>query len=75
VIEKYPQLKASKNFQKLQDQLSAIENDIQSARRYYNAAVRELNNAIEGFSSNIIAKIFGFKKCKFFSAKRAKEKQ
>jgi LemA protein len=71
VIENYPQLKASKNFQKLQDQLSAIENDIQSARRYYNAAVRELNNTIEGFSSNIIAKIFGFKKCKFFSTEES----
>jgi LemA protein len=47
VAENYPQLKASENFQKLQDQLSVIENDIQSARRYYNAAVREFNNAVQ----------------------------
>ncbi len=47
MVENYPQLKASKNFQKLQDQLSVIENDIQSARLYYNAAVREFNNAVQ----------------------------
>jgi LemA protein len=74
VVENYTQLKASKNFQKLQDQLSAFENDIQSARRYYNAAVREFNNAVQVFSSNIIAKIFDFKQCKFFSVKRVKKK-
>jgi LemA protein len=71
VTENYPQLKASENFQKLQYQLSVIENDIQSARRYYNAAVREFNNAVQVFSSNIIAKIFGFKQCKFFSTEES----
>src|SRR3990167_4247439 len=34
LAENYPQLRASENFQKLQDQLSVLENDIQSARRY-----------------------------------------
>jgi len=66
VAENYPQLKASENFQKLQDQLSSLENDIQSARRYYNAAVRELNNAIQVFPASIVARIFGFKQAEFF---------
>jgi LemA protein len=73
VAENYPQLKASENFQKLQDQLFAIENDIQSARRYYNAAVREFNNAIQVFPSNIIAKIFGFKQYEFFGAEEGEK--
>jgi LemA protein len=74
LAENYLQLKASENFQKLQDQISVIENDIQSARRYYNAAVREFNNAVQVFPFNIIAKIFGFKQCKFFStAERERE--
>ncbi|MGC8776055.1 MAG: LemA family protein [Minisyncoccia bacterium] len=66
VAENYPQLKASENFQKLQDQLMSIENDIQSARRYYNAAVRELNNAVQVFPASIIAKVFGFQQAEFF---------
>jgi LemA protein len=68
VAENYPQLKASENFQKLQDELAAIEDDIQSARRYYNAAVRELNTTIQKFPSNIIAGSFGFKQSEFFGA-------
>jgi len=68
VAENYPQLKASENFQKLQDQLSSLENDIQSARRYYNAAVRELNNAVQVFPASIVAGIFGFKQAEFFGA-------
>ncbi len=68
VAENYPQLKASENFQKLQDQLSSVENDIQSARRYYNATVRELNNAVQVFPANIVAPMLGFKQSEFFCA-------
>jgi len=66
VAENYPQLRASENFQKLQDQLSSLENDIQSARRYYNAAARELNNAVQVFPASVIAGVFGFKQSEFF---------
>lgn len=68
VAENYPQLRASENFQKLQDQLSSLENDIQSARRYYNAATRELNNTIQVFPASLIAGVFGFKQAEFFGA-------
>lgn len=68
VAENYPQLRASENFQKLQDQLSSLENDIQSARRYYNAAVRELNNAVQAFPASLVAGIFGFRQSEFFGA-------
>jgi LemA protein len=73
VAENYPQLKASGNFQELQNQLSALENDIQSARRYYNAAVRELNNAVQVFPSNIVAKIFCFKQAEFFGVEESEQ--
>jgi len=73
VAENYPQLRASENFQKLQDQLSSLENDIQSARRYYNAAVRELNNAIQVFPASIVAGIFGFKQAEFFGTDKSEK--
>src|SRR5262249_34635117 len=43
--EAYPQLKANDNFKELQDQLQETETRISQARRFYNANVRELNNA------------------------------
>ena len=66
VAENYPQLKASENFQKLQDELTDAEDKIQAARRFYNNNVRDFNIKTESFPSNIIAKMFGFKKAEFF---------
>jgi LemA protein len=74
VAENYPQLRASENFQQLQTQLSALENDIQSARRYYNASVRELNNAIQVFPTNIIASMLSFQQSEYFGTEES-EKQ
>ena len=64
--ENYPELKANQNFLQLQNTLSEIEDNIQNARRYYNAVVRDLNTKIETFPSNIIANIFNFKKREYF---------
>lgn len=66
VAENYPELKANTNFLDLQNNLSQIESDIQNARRYYNAVVRDYNIKAESFPSNIIATIFGFEKREFF---------
>jgi len=74
VAEGYPDLKASENFKQLQEQLATLENDIQSARRYYNATVREMNNAVQVFPSNVIAPLLGFKTGEFFGAEE-KEKE
>ena len=60
VAERYPDLKANQNFMQLQDQLTAIESDIEKSRRYYNGAVRNKNIVIDTFPSNIIAGMFGF---------------
>ncbi|MBI4599635.1 LemA family protein [Candidatus Uhrbacteria bacterium] len=66
VAEQYPNLRASENFAKLQDELSDTENKIQAARRFYNANVRDLNTAIQNFPSNIIASMFKFVGRQFF---------
>jgi len=66
VAENYPQLRASENFQKLQDELTDTENKIEAARRFYNANVRDFNIKIERFPDNIIARLFGFKPMELF---------
>jgi LemA protein len=66
VAEAYPELKADANFRDLQDKLSAIEDEIQMSRRYYNGAVRNLNTMIESFPTNLIASQFKFEKAEFF---------
>ena len=75
VVESYPDLKADKNFRSLQANLSSIEDDLQYARRYYNGTVRDLNNVVESFPSNIIAFVFGFLKGEFFEIEYATERQ
>jgi LemA protein len=47
VTEAYPNLKATRNFLQLQAQLKDLEDGIESARRYYNAVVRDFNAAVE----------------------------
>ena len=66
VAEAYPDLKANQNFQQLQAQLKDLEDGIESARRYYNAVVRDLNTAIEQFPSNLIASRYQFEQRDFF---------
>lgn len=60
VAENYPDLKANTNFLQLQTELSNIENQIAGSRRYYNATIKEYNNALMSFPSNLVAKVFGF---------------
>ncbi len=68
VAENYPQLKASEEFTQLQGSLSQTEDNIQNARRYYNAVVRDLNTKIQVFPTNILAGMFGFQARQFFEA-------
>lgn len=68
VAESYPNLRADANFRQLQTQLTEIEDNIQYARRYYNAVVRDLNTRCEAFPSNIIASLFGFHRLPYFEA-------
>ena len=67
-VEQYPELKASENFSKLSQELTKIEDEIANSRKYYNGAVRELNNKIQMFPGNIVAGVFGFKQANMFEA-------
>ena len=66
VAEAYPELKANTNFLQLQDQLANIETELQSARRYYNATVRDLNSTIQSFPPVLIARPMGFTEEPFY---------
>lgn len=68
VAEAYPELKASQNFLDLQNELSATEDKIEMARRFYNGAVRELNTAAESFPGNLVAGASGIGQRKYFEA-------
>lgn len=68
VAENYPDLKASANFAKLQDELADTENKIQAARRFYNGNVRDFNTKIQIFPNNLVAGWLKFKEYEFFEA-------
>ena len=68
IAEAYPDLKASENFKNLSNQLSKVEEDIANSRKYYNGAVRNFNDKIEMFPSNIFAGLFGYKSKTMFEA-------
>ena len=68
VAENYPDLKATENFQKLQDELTDTENKIEAARRFYNSNVRDFNIKIQVFPNNIFAGIMSAKSFELFQA-------
>ncbi len=73
--EAYPQLRAIESFTSLQNSLTTIEDTVQSARRYYNAVVRDLNTKIQQFPTNIFANMLGFKAREFFEVSAPAERE
>lgn len=71
VAERYPDLKASKNFENLQIQLEGTENRINEARQKYNEAVQSYNKGIRTFPNIIFANMFGFDRMTKFEASSA----
>ncbi len=68
VTENYPTLKADAHFLDLQSQLKDIESKIAFARQFYNDTVMNYNQKQDLFPSNIVAKLFKFKKAPYFQA-------
>ena len=66
LAEQYPDLKANTNFLSLQAELSTLETKINQSRRYYNGTVRDYNQSVAVFPSNLIARMFGFTTEPFF---------
>ena len=75
VAENYPQLRASENFQGLQNSLTQIEEAIQNARRYYNAVVRDYNTKLSVIPDRFIAALAGFQLREFFQPDSAEDRQ
>ncbi|MCQ2444164.1 MAG: LemA family protein [Mailhella sp.] len=72
--EAHPQLQADANRPRLQDNLAALEDELQMARRYYNGTARDQNNRIQQFPGNIFASAFGFRKVEYFELDSEAEK-
>lgn len=71
IVENYPELKASESFLALQAELTNTEDRIQTARRFYNANVRDLNRRVQAVPSNVVARLFGFREEKYFEVEEA----
>jgi LemA protein len=71
VAENYPVLRAQEGFLALQEQLTASEDKVEYARRYYNTSVRDYNTATESFPRTLIAGPLGFHPCEFFQTDEA----
>lgn len=74
VVERYPELKASDQFQQLQAQLEGTENRINESRNLYNEVVRNYNIKVRRFPASIPASLFGFQKKAMFQAEAGAEK-
>ena len=71
MVENYPDLKANQNFLALQAELTNTEDRLQTARRFYNANVREYNRRVQSVPSNVIANMFNFEEEEFFEVEEA----
>jgi LemA protein len=74
VAESYPDLKANKNFEKLQEELSDTENKVAYSRQFYNTTVLDYNTKLTTFPSMIFGNLFKFKTADFFEADEADKK-
>lgn len=73
--EDYPDLKANANFMSLQNQLTAIEGEIERSRRYYNGTVKEYNTYLVLFPSCIVARRMKLEKRDFFELDSPEERK
>jgi len=59
-VENYPELKANENVMHLQGTLNEVEAQISAARRAYNQAVTDYNNAIEMIPTSFMASVMKY---------------
>lgn len=65
-VENYPQLKSDQTMIQAMQTYSEVEEHIAAARRFYNSAVKDLNNSVEIFPSSLVAAMIGVRSCPFF---------
>src|SRR5699024_7473813 len=66
VAENYPELRSSDTIIEAQRAFNEVEGHIAAARRFYNASVTRLNNAVEIFPGSLIASVVGVQGMPFF---------
>jgi LemA protein len=66
-VENYPELKANENVMHLQHTLHEVEEQISAARRAYNQAVTDYNNAIEMIPTNFMANAMNYSRKEVFA--------
>ena len=71
LAESYPELKANQNFLHLQQQLASMEEKLANYRQFYNDTVLRYDRLLETIPTNLIAKMFHFKKEEFFKVEDA----
>ena len=74
VSERYPELRATQNFQELQAQLEGTENRIAVERNNFNTAVQDYNTTLKRFPTNFVGGMFGFQVRPFFASQQGAEK-
>jgi LemA protein len=74
VVERYPELKATANFQELQAQLEGTENRIAVERRRFNEAAQAFNTTRRSFPTVVIANLLGFAEKPYFQATPGSER-
>jgi LemA protein len=75
VAENYPQLQAVQEFKDLSENLTATEDKIAFARRFYNGNVRDYNTSLQTFPTNVFASMLGFKPEQYFELADAGERE
>ena len=68
IVESYPQLTADASFREVQHALVDNEAQIAAARRFYNAAVNDLNNGIDMFPTSVLASFMNLSPKPYFQA-------
>lgn len=74
VSERYPELRATRNFQELQAQLEGTENRISVERNNFNTAVQDYNTTLKRFPTNFVGGMFGFQVRPFFASQQGADK-
>ena len=74
-VENYPQLKSNETMVQAMKTFAETEEQIAAARRFYNAAVLELNNAVEIYPSSQFAFSMGITALPFFEITEEKQRE
>ncbi|MEZ5988934.1 MAG: LemA family protein [Planctomycetota bacterium] len=74
LAEAYPDLEANEQYASLHERLWALEEKLAASRRFYNTNVREWNDLVQAFPTNLVASLFAWKPSRFFWVRRGERR-